>query len=105
MKYLLGIIVLGILAAGLVLMWESGPDGVFSITDITQRETLLLTKKTKDPVHGLVINVSGNINGRAILSLLMNAKPYKTRQLRGAVDEQLAGDWYGDHAVIVYTPQ
>src|SRR5437870_5444468 len=67
-----------------------------TLTDVQQPETLVLGKKTGIPTHGITIRGSGEIDGEATISLLLNDEPYKVAKLSGKVNFEWGGDWYSE---------
>jgi hypothetical protein len=76
-----------------------------TITDVRQPGSLVLGKETGNAyTHGITIRGSGEIDGEATISLLLNGKPYKVAKLRGKVNFEWGGDWYSETAEIRYQP-
>jgi len=76
------------------------------LADVTKSEVITLMKKPRQgAIHSFSITGTGNIEGSAEISLMLNGKPYKTEILYGRVDFQWSGDWYSDEARIIYTPK
>ncbi|MFO0964223.1 MAG: hypothetical protein U0793_01365 [Gemmataceae bacterium] len=76
-----------------------------AVHDVRRAETLVLGKRTGSPyTHAISIHGSGSIDGDAIISLLLNGRPYKTETLRGAVRFDWGGDWYSETAEVRYEP-
>ena len=75
-----------------------------SIGDPTQDEVITLTKMPEqDGIYSWTLKGSGEIEGEATISVMLNEEPYLTEELSGKVDFQWNGDWYGDEAELVYT--
>jgi hypothetical protein len=50
-------------------------------------------RNTSNPeVYGINIRGSGNIDGEATISLILNEEPYKTEKLKGLVSFNWGGD-------------
>ena len=81
------------------------PHQQIEIKNITNTETLILKKlSNQSNIHSLKIKGSGNIDGEAKISLILNGKEYKTANLSGMVNFDWGGDWYSDSAEIIYHP-
>jgi len=75
------------------------------VVDVTKSETIVLKKNPRQGlIHSLSVSGHGKISGKAEIVLILNAGPYKTKQLFGSVDFRWGGDWYSDQAEIRYTP-
>ena len=75
------------------------------VPDVTKPNTIVLTKKPSQGfIHSFSASGSGEINGTAEISLILNGGPYKTETLSGSVAFQWGGDWYSDKAEIQYNP-
>ena len=75
------------------------------VSDVRQPETLVLGKKTGNPyTYGITIRGSGEIDGEAKISLLLNGEQYRVEKLSGKVDFEWGGDWYSETAEIRYEP-
>lgn len=75
------------------------------VADVTKPSAIVLTKQpSQGSIHSFSVSGSGEINGTAKISLILNGGPYKTETLSGSVSFQWGGDWYSDHAEIQYTP-
>ena len=90
-------------AVGLVTWWMSGPR--VAVGDVRHAETLVLGKgSSAGHTYALSIRGSGQIDGHATISLLLDGKPYKVEKLSGAVDFKWGGEWYADTAEVRYEP-
>lgn len=99
MKNLLSSLVLVTLVAG------CGDNKTYEVSDVTQPETIVLEKESKQgKIHSWSVVGDGKIDGDAEIVLMLNGEPYQTEKLSGAVDFQWSGDWYSDEAAIMYTP-
>jgi hypothetical protein len=100
------VVVAGFLAAGAWFLWVSFikmPS--VSVSDVRQGETLVLGTKTGNPyTHGITIRGSGEIDGDATISLLLNGEQYKVAKLNGRIDFEWGGDWYSETAEVRYEP-
>ena len=77
----------------------------YTINDPTQDEIITLTKMPEqDGIYSWTVKGTGEIEGEATISVMLNEEPYLTEELSGKVDFQWNGDWYGDEAEIVYSP-
>jgi hypothetical protein len=73
--------------------------------DVTKPATIILKKNAEQgAVHSLSVVGSGELDGNAEITLILNGEPYKTETLSGKVDFRWRGDWYSDQAEIRYTP-
>lgn len=91
-----------------------------TVRDVRQPETLLLGTKSvahssyalssngqcirTHSTYGINIKGSGDIDGQATISLLLNGAPYKVARVSGKVDFEWGGDWYAETAEIRYEP-
>ncbi|HMF16053.1 MAG TPA: hypothetical protein VKE98_02550 [Gemmataceae bacterium] len=75
-----------------------------TISDVRRPETLVLGKETGNPPYGITIRGSGEVDGEATLSLLLNGEAYKVEKLSGTVSFEWGGDWYSETAEIRYEP-
>lgn len=75
------------------------------LSDVRNRETLVLREELGKPVHGITIRGSGEVEGDATVSLVLNGDPYIVAKLNGKVDFQWGGDWYSETAQIRYEPE
>ena len=77
----------------------------YTINDPTQDEIITLTKMPEqDGIYSWTVKFTGEIEGEATISVMLNEEPYLTEELSGEVDFQWSGDWYSDQAEILYTP-
>jgi hypothetical protein len=77
-----------------------------TVSDVHQRETLVLGSKVGNPyTYGITIRGSGNIDGEAIISLMLNGEPYKVAKLSSKFDFEWGGDWYSETAEVRYEPR
>ena len=53
---------------------------------------------------GLTIHVTGDLDGTATLSLMLNAKAYKNRRLQKDFTFTWRSEWYDDNATLIYRP-
>jgi len=99
-KLCIGTIVFSLLVNGC-----TNYDGSVQVADIRKEETIIL-KNTRKPgyVYSIHISGSGNVDGDASVSLILNGEPYKTEKLKGTANFQWSGDWYSDTAEIRYQP-
>ncbi len=75
------------------------------LPDVTKPDTVTLMKNPgQGPIHSLTVTGLGEIDGDAVIILMLNGGPYKTEPLSGTVDFKWSGDWYSDQAEIRYTP-
>jgi hypothetical protein len=80
-------------------------DRTHNLADVTKPETIILKKKAEQgAIYSNSIIISGEINGNAEISLILNGAPYKTEKLSGKVEIHWGGDWYADEVEIRYTP-
>jgi hypothetical protein len=103
----IGVVLLGAVFGVAAWLKQRGFIGMSSVavTDVRRAEILVLaTKDTGANVHALTIRVSGEIEGQATLTLILNGEPYKTEQLTGKISFEWGGDWYADTAEIRYEP-
>lgn len=76
------------------------------VVDVRREEVVILKNTYRtDHVHGINIRGSGNIDGEASISLILNGELYRTEILKGKVRFNWGGDWYSDKAEIRYTPK
>ncbi len=80
-------------------------DDSVQVADVHKEQTIIL-KNTHKPgyVYSIHISGSGNLDGEASISLILNGEPYKTQALKDVVDFEWSGDWYADQAEIRYKP-
>lgn len=95
----------GTLVFSLLVTACSNYDGSVQIADVRKEETIIL-KNTHKPgyVYSIHISGTGNLDGEASVSLILNGEPYKTDKLKDAVNFEWSGDWYSDTAEIRYKP-
>ena len=100
MKYLMSGLAIATLLSG------CGSDfRTHTIDDLTQNQTITLTKQpNQENIYGWTLEGSGQIEGEATISVMLDEEPYLTEELSGTIDFQWQGDWYADDAEIVYTP-
>ena len=100
MKYL----VFGLAIATLLSSCAPG-DRTHIINDLTQSQTITLTKKdNQENIYAWTLKGSGEIEGEAEISVILDKEPYLTEELSGIIDFEWQGDWYSDDATIVYEP-
>ncbi|WP_160148401.1 hypothetical protein [[Leptolyngbya] sp. PCC 7376] len=76
-----------------------------TVNDSTQSQTIILTKQpNQENIYGWILEGSGEIEGEAQISVMLDEEPYLTEELSGIIDFQWQGDWYANDAEIVYTP-
>lgn len=76
------------------------------IKDVTKTETIVLRKGGhQGAIYAMEVNISGGLQGRARVQLMLNSSPYKQEQLSGTVHVMWGGDWYSDEAEIRYQPE
>lgn len=95
----------GTIVFSLIMTACANYDGSVKIADVRKEETIVL-KNTHKPGYVYSINIlgSGNLDGEATVSLILNGEAYKTEKLKGAVNFEWGGDWYSDTAEIRYQP-
>ena len=100
------VVAAGSLATGTWFLWASFDKmSSVSVSDVRQGETLVLGTKTgSHHTHGVTIRGSGEIEGDATISLLLNGEPYKAATLNGRIDFEWGGDWYSETAEVRYEP-
>lgn len=78
---------------------------IYEIKNVTKNETINLKKgPNKGNIHALSISGSGNIDGTAEISLILNEKPYKHETISGSFNFKWSGDWYSNEAKVQYSP-
>ena len=97
--------VLGVAALSLILAACVNYSRSVKVADVRKEEVIVL-KHVYDSGHVYSIRIrgSGNIDGEATISLILNGEQYKTEKLHGAVSFKWGGDWYSDTAEIRYKP-
>jgi hypothetical protein len=94
-----------ILGASLVLAGCSAADRETTVKDVTQAETILLRKESKQgAIYAISIAGFGSINGDAEVQLILHGAVYKKKEIRGEFRFDFAGDWYADEAELRYIP-
>ncbi len=76
-----------------------------SVSDVKQRETLVLGKEAGKPIFGMMIRGSGHIEGEAEIALILGGHPYRVVNLSGTVEFEWGGDWYSETAEVRYEPK
>jgi hypothetical protein len=80
-------------------------DRSVKVVDVQKEEVVILKNShSTNHVYGISIRGTGNIDGEASISLILNGEPYKTEMLKGKVRFDWGGDWYSDTAEIRYKP-
>ena len=75
------------------------------VEDTSKKEVIILRKNPSQKyIHSIKINISGNVKGQSVISLILNNEPYKTKTLDGNFSFSWSGDWYSDIAEIIYQP-
>jgi hypothetical protein len=104
MKKRVGIAVLLVGASIALAIWAR-PAPSALVCDVRQAEILVLGEETGNPsTYAISIRGSGQIDGEATVSLLLNGRPNKVEKLRRMVDFQWGGDWYSETAKVQYEP-
>jgi len=81
-------------------------DRAIKVSDVRKEEVVTVkSNQSSGHVYGINIRGTGNIDGEASISLILNGEPYKTEILKGEVSFEWDGDWYSDTAEIVYKPK
>jgi hypothetical protein len=76
-----------------------------AVSDVRSAEILVLGQKAgSHTTHAIKVCGSGEIDGEATISLLLNGEPYKVAKLRGPVNFEWGGDWYCETAEVRYEP-
>ena len=98
--YAFRIVVLLLLCSGC-----TNNDHSVRVTDVRKDEVITLKNThNQQHVYGIEIRGTGNIDGEATITLMLNSKPYKLEKLKGPVSFHWGGDWYSDTAEIRYVP-
>jgi len=101
-----GILILGILAASIIVAGCSNSEHSVSIEDAGKEQVLVLKKAAGlGNVNAISIQGHGYIDGKAQIVLMLNGSPYKSQPLEGKVNFTWGGDWYSDEAEIQYVPR
>lgn len=105
------LLVICVLAAAMVAaaVWFLFPGFILlarvTVNDVRKPENLVLrTSSDGTRIYALTVRGSGEIAGKATVSLLLNNSPYRTEQLSGKIDFEWRGDWYSNTANIRYEP-
>jgi len=97
-----------LILAATILVFLSGcgmNTQTYEISDVTKARVILLGKKKgQGYIHGISIIGEGNIEGKAVISLILHDGPYKTENLSGRINFSWGGDWYSDTVEIRYNP-
>ena len=95
----------GMVILSLLLTGCTKYDRLVTVADVREEDVIIL-RNTSNPEHvyGIDIRGSGNLDGEATISLILNGEPYKTEKLKGPVSFNWGGDWYSDTAEIRYQP-
>lgn len=76
-----------------------------AVKDARQPETLVIGQRVGNAhTYAITLRGSGQVDGRATITLLLRGQPYKVAELSGAVDFRWGGDWYAETAEIRYEP-
>lgn len=70
------------------------------VPDSSSQVIRLEKRPGQGDVYSLWVRVSGGIDGRADLSLMVDGQAYRTETLSGAVDFEWSQDWYSESAEI-----
>jgi hypothetical protein len=79
---------------------------VIEIDDVTRKTTILLTSES-DPnqILGIIIMITGYIDGTAIIRQSWEEQGIQTYDIRrGKVSLKIGGDWYDSKCLIEYKP-
>lgn len=97
-----------VILALLVVPWIAGCakyDHQFIISRAQVPQIIVLRKTIgQGPVHWINLHAMGQIEGKATLTLILNGKPYKVRQISGNIDFRWSSGWSADKAEIRYDP-
>ena len=86
----------------IVLTSCSAYDENISINNAEKSQTITLKNQNNKNVYAISIKITGHIEGKARIQLILNNKPYKTENINGSVNFKWGGDWYSNEAVIIY---
>jgi len=93
------------LALPLLFMGCKNNKQSFTFSSVSQKSIIRLHKKKgQGNIHALTISGQGQINGSAVLTLILNKKPYRTVKLSGNAKFTWTSDWYADSLKLQYTP-
>lgn len=75
----------------------------FHLSDLSAPASFTL-RATETNIYSLSISGSGFIEGKGSITLYLNGQPYKSESLWGDISFHWNGDWYADHAELMYQP-
>ena len=74
-----------------------------ALADVTRTQTVQLEAVINTAnIIAIEIELTGRIEGRAEMVLILNGKPYKTAALAGPVSVRWRGDWYAPTTELQY---
>ena len=79
--------------------------GTVKISDVMQKEVIVLSNRGSRNVHAIHLFITGYLNGKATLQLSDeegNSRKYEIKQ--GKVRLPIKSDWYHDKCLIKYKP-
>lgn len=80
-------------------------DKVIKLSDVQNTKAILLEKQySQKNICSLNVFVAGHIDGEAVITLMLNDKPYKSNKIKDNFNFKWGGDWYSDSAIIRYDP-
>lgn len=81
------------------------PGATARIADPTRSiELKLRASESADAIYSIRIVGTGQIDGDAEVSLMLNGQPHMTERMRGPIAFTWSGDWYASEATVRYTP-
>lgn len=96
---------IALLACALCLLGCSNRDPAVSISNVGEPERISIGKfGDQGPVRKLRLQVEGQLNGTAQLTVLMEGQPYHVFNVSDRVDVSWTDDWPHDRARLAYTP-
>lgn len=75
------------------------------IKDVTKAQTIEVHKKPgQGHIYSMGIRVSGQIDGNAKVTLVLDGAPYKVANMEDKSNFSWGGDWYADSIELHYEP-
>lgn len=80
-------------------------DQSLTVSNVQAPQVIVLRKTDgQGSIYSMSLKATGQLNGKAIFTLILNDKPYKVAHASGRVSFGWGGDWYADTAEIRYEP-
>jgi hypothetical protein len=92
-------------ALAVVLLSCANYDQRLIMKDLERTQIINLHKKSgQGNICSMGIRVSGQIDGKARIVLMLNKTPFKTTDIDGKTSFTWGGDWYADSMELRYEP-